>query len=349
VTDPSFVLRAIRCFHDGDLGRDDVRRLSGSTGDGRVAYRLRLPDGRSRVVRAVRADGVVPDDHSGGAGSTMREWLDGRIATLVRLDGYGYFAPRAIRSRTGSFVADVDGWLISATSYVDGELIVPTPDQLRLLGDALGRLHALPDALGDGGRAADQSTWRAATIPYTLRALDAVESALPECWTDLYAALRGAVETIQERIPRLPEAITHGDAWPGNGVQTAPDRVALIDWDTGGRGFAVLDLGRCLLECHLDTDLPTGDPAAWHIRPDESRIAAVAQGYRRHRAVTATERESLLAAIRFGIAFVGAVHFTDAVRYGRQGPAMEARLARLRNRLEVSEQISVLARRHLES
>jgi Ser/Thr protein kinase RdoA (MazF antagonist) len=54
-------------------------------------------------------------------------------------------------------VADADGRLISAASYVDGEPIVPTPDQLRLLGDALGRLHALPDAVGGGVPAAGES------------------------------------------------------------------------------------------------------------------------------------------------------------------------------------------------
>lgn len=375
VTGPSLVLRGIQQFYDGAVGRDDVRRCGGSLAAGRAAFRLIRPDGTSWMIRAVRADGAVHDSYRGTGAATMREWVDSRIATLVRLERDGYPAPRPVRSRSGELVAAVDDWLVSATSYVDGPVVRPTVDQLRLLGESLGRLHTLPDQPG-GDRVAQRGAvgpaaeraggglapWRAdgglvgvgrsgwhgdAAIPYALETLAAVEPALPGSWADLHAACQQTIEAIRAHAPRLPEAITHADAWPGNCVQTASDEVTLIDWDTGGRGPALLDLGRCLLECHLDTDLPVDDPARWHIRPDERRIAAVAQGYRRWRAVTAVERELLLAGIRFGVAYVGTLHLADALLHRRRGPAMDARLARLRNRLAVSERVAAIAERHL--
>ncbi len=83
------------------------------------------------------------------------------------------------------------------------------------------------------------------------------------------------------------------------------------------------------------------------MRPAEDRIAAVVAGYQSHRALSAGERAVLLPAIRFGAAYVGAIHFEQALAEGVQGAAMDARLERLRNRLAVSGTVARLAARHL--
>ena len=65
----------------------------------------------------------------------------------------------------------------------------------------------------------------------------------------------------------------HGDPWPGNAIHTAQDQVTLIDWENAGLGLPLLDLGFCLLECHLDVGPPGNQPSARHIQPDENRVS----------------------------------------------------------------------------
>jgi thiamine kinase-like enzyme len=160
--------------------------------------------------------------------------------------------------------------------------------------------------------------------------------------------------------------MVHGDAWPGNAVQSGPDTVTLIDWEAGGLGLPVLDLGTCLIESLLDAQ-PSGsgpaasrpaacgsgpsawlvEPAAWLVKPDEDRIAAVARGYASQRVVGPAERALLPAAVRFGACYVGANHLHQALAEGVNGASMEARLRRLRNRVSVSEAVAHLATPYL--
>jgi Ser/Thr protein kinase RdoA (MazF antagonist) len=82
---------------------------------------------------------------------------------------------------------------------------------------------------------------------------------------------------------------------------------------------------------------------SWLVRPDPDRIAAVASGYTAQRVLTSAERDLLLPAIRFAAAYLGAIHFEQALLDGVRGPSMDARLARLRNRLDVSAAVARLA------
>jgi len=99
--------------------------------------------------------------------------------------------------------------------------------------------------------------------------------------------------------------MVHGDAWPGNAAQSGPDTVTLIDWETGGLGLPVLDLGHGLSESLLGTDPPVPGPGAWLVEPDEGRIAAVARGHAEHRLLGEAERALLPEAVRFGATLAG--------------------------------------------
>ena len=152
---------------------------------------------------------------------------------------------------------------------------------------------------------------------------------------------------VRQRAPALPYSVVHGDPWAGNAIHTAEDQVTLIDWENAGLGLPLLDLGFCLLECHLDVGPPGNQPSAWHIPPDGNRIAAIVAGYSRWRRLQPAEKDLLLEGIRFPVAYVGAIHFEQALLGGVRGRSMDVRLERLRNRLAVSDAVADLARRYI--
>jgi Ser/Thr protein kinase RdoA (MazF antagonist) len=397
VNDAALVGRILREYHYGGPDPAAVHRVSGSARGDSVTYLLDPGDGDRLVVRASRADAPVQVQFRVAGSLTMLDWLVTRAATLACLERGGYPAPRLIRTRAGDPVG-VDGvWLTLASTYIPGTVLQPTLDQLRMLGGAVGRLHAMDPAVlaapgggaaggggptsafGAFGAVADAGEGagpgRAAWYPEA--AIPATQ--VPDDWLGMFEQFRQAILAVQARLDALPRGLVHGDAWPANAVQTRPDAVTLIDWETGGLGLPILDLGQCLLECLLDVAQagagagagaggPAGsgpggapaaaeaaevwepeawDPAVWRVQPDESRIAAVAGGYTAWRVLTPDERALLLPAIRFGAAYVGAIHFEQALAGGVRGPAMDARLDRLRNRLAVSETVARLAARHL--
>jgi Ser/Thr protein kinase RdoA (MazF antagonist) len=302
-------------------------------------------------------------EHFGGSGAMpVTAWLQGRAATLGWLAAHGYPAPRLVPERTGDPVGVAGPWLTMAATFVPGRALAR--GQLGLLGAALGRLHALPappaypmpepepgpgrgSGTGPPAVGPGLASWHPAAIPAALSRLDAVTALLPGEWRPLQEQFRATLLAIQRAAPGLPRAVVHGDAWPGNAVVTPDGRAALIDWENGGLGLPVVDLGHCLMECHLDPGLPVGQPAAWLIRPDPGRVAAVLDGYTRWRQVHDAEREILPEGIRFATAYIGAIHLERALIDGVRGPTMDARLARLRNRIAVSQAVADLAAQHL--
>jgi Ser/Thr protein kinase RdoA (MazF antagonist) len=342
VNDAAVVGRILREYHHRGIEPAAIRRAGGTVHGECVSYRV-SPDGAGPwLVRACRADAPVPVQFRSAA-PTMLDWLLTVGATLAYLEDAGYRAPRVIRTWAGDLVG-LDGiWLTLATTYLPGPMLRPTLAQLRMLGAALGELHAL-DPVSTPGQAA----WNPDTaIPSILARLDGIGPQVPEDWRPMQAQFRRTALAIEEGLSGLPRGVVHGDAWPGNAVQTSAGSVTLVDWATGGLGLPVVDLGRCLLECLLDAQPTPAGPQAWHVQPDEGRIAAVAQGYSARRSLTAGERALLPEAIRFGAAYAGAIHFEQALAGGVRGAAMDARLDRLRNRLAVSPAVAQLAARHL--
>ena len=340
MTDAAVVGRILREYR---LDPASVRRYQGSVSGTEVGYRMRQPGGDVVLVRAYRCD-VLLAPHLRGCGTeSITDWLQGRTATLDWLAAKGYPAPRVVATRSGDLIGVAGAWLTWATTDIPGRAVLPGGGRLGALGAALGRLHALGPAAGLG-----LASWHpTAAVPAALGRLDAVAPMLPGEWRPLHARFRSTLLAVQDAIGRLPVAVVHGDAWPGNAVVTEAGEVVLIDWENGGLGLPVVDLGYCLLECHLDVGLPPSSPQAWHISPDPGRIAAVLDGYARWRRLDDAERATLADGIRFASAYIGAIHFEQALLGGVAGPAMDARLGRLRNRIAVSEAVADLAARHL--
>jgi len=325
LTDAAVVGRILREYHQAGIEPSGIRRLTGSVRGTRVSYwfgeprAISTPGGPSGVgapggpggpglvVRAFRTDAPLAGQFRGGRPAAVTDWLRSRAATLDWLEEHAYPAPRVIRTRSGDLVGLAGVWATLATTYVTGTPLRPGTGQPRLLGEALGRLHALGETSGrahlPGAVGAGAAIGRAAWDP---------ERAIP-------AAL-GRLE--------------------------AQDQVILIGWENAGLGLPLLDLGFCLLECHLDVGQPGNRPSAWHIHLDEKRIAAIVAGYSRWRQLQPAEKDLLLEGIRFPAAYVGAIDFEQALLTGVRGRSMDVRLERLQNRLAVSDAVADLARGH---
>jgi Ser/Thr protein kinase RdoA (MazF antagonist) len=353
VTDAVVVGRILREYR---LGAVSMRRRYGSVSDTRVGYEFRRLGGGAVLVRAYRMDEPLPEYFRGAGAASVTDWLLGRAATLEWLSAHGYPAPRVVPTREGDPVGVAGCWLTLGATFVAGRALAR--GQLGLLGATLGRLHALPappaypmpapgPRPGVGRPVPGLASWHPASIPAALNRLDAVAALLPGEWRPLHEQFRATLLAVQRAAPGLPRAVVQGDAWPGNAVVTPDDQAVLIDWENGGLGLPVVDLGNCLLECHLDPGLPADQPAAWHIEPDPGRIAAVLDGYTQWRQLSHSEREILLDGIRFATAYIGAIHFERALIDGVHGATMDARLARLRNRLAASQVVADLAAQHL--
>jgi Ser/Thr protein kinase RdoA (MazF antagonist) len=372
VNDAVVVGRVLREYHARGIDPAALRRVGGSVQSGIVTY-LVHPDGAGPwVVRACRADAPVPIQVSGSP-ATMQDWLLSQAATLDCLEAAGYPTPRVVRTRPGDLVGMDGMWLTLATTFVEGPVIRPSLAQLRMLGVALGRLHGLDvageaaeaDVAGEAAEAGSRdvagavpghgaecgpghaSWYPEAAVPATLGRLDAVGALVPDDWQSLYAQFGRTARAVQQSLGDLPRGVVHGDAWPGNAVQTGPDSVTLIDWETSGLGLPVLDLGHCLIESLLDAQPSADGPAAWLVEPDEDRVGAVAAGYASERRLGEAELALLPEAVRFGTCYVGAIHLYRALAEGVSGTSMDARLERLRNRVEVSETVARLAAPHL--
>jgi Ser/Thr protein kinase RdoA (MazF antagonist) len=354
VTDAAVIGRLLDEYHDRSVPAGDIEVIAGSVHEARVTYRLTLPDGSGQVIRAFRADAPVPAHGRGPATETVLDWLLGRAKTLAVLAAAAYPAPRPVLTRTGELIGVAGPWLTWATSYVPGTVLEPMLGQLRALGESVGRLHSVDAGTGTGAGAASalapgvSSRHPAVAVPATIARLDALADKVPPDWAPMAATFRRTALAVAAAAGSVPESIVHGDVWARNAVQLGHDEpVTLIDWETGGLGLAVLDLANCLMECHLDAAVPDSDPEAWLISPDEDRIAAVASGYTAVRSLHAAERDLLPAALRFPAAVVGAVHFELALTDRVGGPTMDARLARLENRLSVAADVAAIAAQYL--
>lgn len=298
MSDPYLISELVRQAYGAELAT--LEPLGNDPTGERVTYRAALGDGRVVMLRGYRAGSRMPFWYGGGLAD---EWLHERARVLDWLARHGYPAPRVVPARNGDLLATHAGYCVLAMTYIPGEPLATTSDHLERLAGALGRLHALgPRPDSDDGLPA--SWWHPLDqiIAPLLERLEGMRTEVPSRWQPLHAAFAATLGALRGHSD-LPLAAIHGDCYPANAVETGEGQVALIDWDCAGQGMAVLDLGGLLLDAQPD---PTpGEP----IVVEPRLVAAIVAGYRQHREPTALERQHLLEATRFGVAFIGSLRF----------------------------------------
>ena len=304
--------------------------------DRRVLYRVDQASGQSWVLRAYPQDYAVPWWFGGGAAC---EWLLGQAATLIYLAQQNYPVPRVLPTRNGELSGMHEGWCSLMTSFIPGNMMENSLQNLRLLAAALGQLHELNPGIAHSAVA--KSWWYPEqAFDRVLDQLISVANDIPPRWQALSAEFSNTLRVIQQ-CPNLPVTIIHGDCWPENALQTSEGRVMLLDWECAGLGMAVLDLAGLLIDCHPDP-MPTRP-----IQADPHRIAAVVDGYCQHRILTTAEVAVLLEAMRFGVAFQAIIRFAWTQQEG-WSDRIQRSLARLQTRFMACEEIAAIAQDQFE-
>ena len=198
---------------------------------------------RADVFRVDRADGepwiarAVPP-------SRPRAGAEGDAATLRFLARHDYPAERLA---VDDAVSDLEGSSVLVTRCIPGEHIPPFTDNMTVMADLLGRLHALPldDTVSRPGGAQGLDPSREGSPRQDLLAalalLDAVDTKVSPEGRDQFEELRDKVRSA-DAGEGLPQALLHGNLphAPDHVLRTAHGAVA-FNWSASGRGPRLAD------------------------------------------------------------------------------------------------------------
>jgi Ser/Thr protein kinase RdoA (MazF antagonist) len=275
------------------------------------------------VFRVDRGDGGDPWIARVFPPSRPRAGVDGDAAILRFLERQDYPAERlAVDDAVSAF----DGSSVLVTRFVAGRLL-PSPavgaegrEKFAIMGDLLGRLHALPlpqppdgSVTRPGGASGDDPSREGSPRQDVLAALsflDAVGTKVAAAHRERFEQLRDRVRTADDG-DGLPEALVHGN------LLHAPDHVIVgeqgpdqgqdqgpvaIQWKAAGVGPRLADLAYLMWGTWLD--------ATW--------IEAAVGAYRRHVEPTDDELDRLEAVMDVRPLYLVCIDYWRSVTTGHQ-------------------------------
>jgi Ser/Thr protein kinase RdoA (MazF antagonist) len=238
-----------------------------------------------------------------------RAGVEGDAAILRFLERQDYPAERLA---VDDAVSDFDGGSVLVTRLVEGSQLPDGAEKFAMLGDVLGRLHALPydDSARRPGGASGEDPSREGTPRQDLLAalafLDAVDTKVPAAERERFERLRDKVRSADD-AHGLPEGLLHGNLLhaPDHAVLTDQGPVA-INWKASGRGPRIADFAYLIWG--------TG---SWNPRqPNQERIDAAVNAYRTHIEPTDDELERLEAVMYLRTLYLTCFGYRRAVNDG---------------------------------
>lgn len=238
-----------------------------------------------------------------------RAGVAGDAAILRFLERQGFPAERLAAEDA---VSEFDATSVLVTRFVDGGPLPGSSEKLAMLGDLLGRLHALaPDesVSRPGGAAGDDPSREGSPrqdLMAALSFLDAVDTKVAPAHRERFEQLRDQVRSADDGHG-LPEALLHGNLLhnPDHALLTDAGPVA-INWKAAGRGPRLADLAY----------LMWGAP--W---VEGDGIAAAATAYRRHVELTDEELDRLEAVMHIRPLYLVAFDYRRCLAQGNQPSA----------------------------
>lgn len=209
-----------------------------------------------------------------------RSGVEGDAAILRFLEGHEFPAERLA---VEDAVSDLDGSTVLVTRYVEHKPFRDVGEKLGLMGDLLGRLHAVPldEFVSRPGGASGEDPRHEGHPGQDLQAaltfLDAVDTRIAPSGREQFEYLRNLMLTADDGYG-LPEALVHGNLLhnPDHALLTDHGPVA-INWKASGRGPRLADFAWLM----------------WGTWRDPALIEAAVGGYRRHIDLTDDELDRL--------------------------------------------------------
>ena len=239
-----------------------------------------------------------------------RAGVEGDAAILGFLARQDYPAERLA---AGDAVSDFDGSAVLVTRFVEGVQLPDGAAKFAMMGELLGRLHALPcdDSVSRPGGASGEDPSREGTPRQDLLAalsfLDAVDALVSAPERERFEQLRDQVRSADDGHG-LPEGLLHGNLLhaPDHAVLSEQGPVA-INWKASGRGPRLADFA------YLMWGTGSWNPR----RPDQERIDAAVNAYRRHIEPTDDELDRLEAVMYIRTLYLVCFGYRRALTNGR--------------------------------
>jgi len=238
-----------------------------------------------------------------------RRGVEGDAAILRFLEQQGYPAERL---PVEDPVSDLDGSSVLVTRCLEGDHLPDTAEKFAMMGDLLGRLHALPydeSVSRPGGSSGEDPSREGAPRQDLLAALsflDAVDTKVAADERERFERLRDRVRSTDDGQD-LPEALLHGNLLhsPDHAIVTDRGPVA-INWKASGRGPRLADFA------YLIWGTGSWNPR----RPNQERIDAAVDAYRRHVEPTKDELDRLEAMMYIRTLYLTCFGYRRAVADG---------------------------------
>lgn len=237
--------------------------------------------------------------------------VDGDAAILRFLERNDYPAERLA---TDAAVSELDGASVLVTRYLPGEPLPAGSAKMGMMGDLLGRLHALvPDETvsrpgGAGGEDPNRAGSPRQDLLAALSFLDAVDTKVARAYRQRFEQLREQVRAADDGHD-LPQALLHGNLLhhPDHAILTVQGPVA-INWKSSGLGPRLADFAYLLWG------------APW---VEGDGIGTAVRAYRQHIKLTDSELDRLEAVMQVRPLYLVCFDYRLALMSGQQPTGRE--------------------------
>jgi Ser/Thr protein kinase RdoA (MazF antagonist) len=238
-----------------------------------------------------------------------RAGAEGDAAILGFLERQDYPAERLA---VDDAVSDLGDSAVLVTRFVEGGQLPDSAAKFAMMGELLGRLHALPydDSASRPGGASGEDPRREGSPRQDLLAalsfLDAVDTKVTDAERERFERLRDRVRSADDGHG-LPEGLLHGNLLhaPDHAVLSEQGPVA-INWKASGRGPRLADFAYLIWGA-----------GSWNPRqPNQERIAAAVRAYRRHVEPTDDELDRLEPVMYIRTLYLACFGYRRAVENG---------------------------------